>query len=191
MNITPERQAYPVSPGHHGPMMRVSRLTVPVLAAAFLIGLAKGAVAYSHRSSVLKRHVAGTNAIWIEIALAIVAAAVVIAIQVRRSRKQGQLGPSPWIMPFSSYAVAKIGRTLRLSRGAAVVSAVPMALLILVLLYCPYRMGAQIIGGLDPNSTVNAWGGPTYVGAMLAHWLDCIVAFYVAAFLVGRLSSAK
>jgi hypothetical protein len=48
-------------------------------------------------------------------------------------------------------------------------------------------MGAQIVGGLDPNSTVNAWGGPTYVGAMLAHWLDCVVGFYVAAFLLGRL----
>ena len=62
-----------------------------------------------------------------------------------------------------------------------------MALLVLVLLYCPYRMGAQIIGGLDPNSTVNAWGGPTYAGAIIAHWLDCIIGFYLAAFLLGRL----
>jgi len=41
--------------------------------------------------------------------------------------------------------------------------------------------------GLDPNSTVNARGGPTYAGALLAHWLDCLVGFYVAAFLLGRL----
>jgi hypothetical protein len=188
MNITAQRQADLGSQGHRGPRMRVSRLTVSVLAAAFLIGLAEGAVAYSHRSSILERHVAGTNAIPVHVALAIVAAAVVIVIQVRRSRKPGQPGPSPWIMPFSSYFVARIGRTLRLSRGAAVARALPMALLILVLLYCPYRMGAQIIGGLDPNSTVNAWGGPTYAGALLAHWLDCIVGFYVAAFLIGRLA---
>jgi hypothetical protein len=190
MNITSDRQAAPVSQRRDAPRVRVrvSRLSVPVLAAAFLAGLAKGAVAYSHRSPILEPHVAGTNAITIEVALGIAAAAVVVVIQVMRWRKQGQLGPSPWIMPFSSCAVAKIGRTLRLSRGAAVAKALPMALLVLVLLYCPYRMGAQIIGGLDPNSTVNAWGGPSYAGAMLAHWLDCIVAFYVAAFLVGRLA---
>lgn len=59
--------------------------------------------------------------------------------------------------------------------------------LVLVLAYTPYRMGAQVTGGLDPNATVNAWGGPSYPGALLAHWLDGIVGFYVAAFLLGRL----
>jgi hypothetical protein len=49
------------------------------------------------------------------------------------------------------------------------------------------RLGAQVIGGLDPNATVNAWGGPSYLGALLAHWLDGIVGFYVAAFLLSRL----
>jgi hypothetical protein len=185
MDVTPGRRANPAGK-RHSPM-RVSRLSVPVLAAAFLIGVAKGAVAYSRRSSVLEHHVAGTNAITIHVVLAIVAAAVVIAIQVRRSRQRSQPGPSPWSAPFSSSAVAKIGQTIRLSGGTAVVKALPMALLILVLLYCPFRMGAQVIGGLDPNSTVNAWGGPTYAGALLAHWLDCIVGFYVAAFLLGRL----
>lgn len=41
--------------------------------------------------------------------------------------------------------------------------------------------------GLDPNATVNAWGGPTYLGALLAHSLDAMVGFYAAAFLLGRL----
>ncbi len=59
--------------------------------------------------------------------------------------------------------------------------------LVLVLLYTPLRMGQQITGGLDPNATVNAWGGPTYLGALLAHWLDGIVGFYAAAFLLSRL----
>ena len=39
----------------------------------------------------------------------------------------------------------------------------------------------------DPNATVNAWGGPTYLGALLAHYLDNIVSFYAAAFLLSRL----
>jgi hypothetical protein len=167
--------------------VRVSRMSVPVFAAAFLIGAVEGAVAYSGRSPVLERHVAGTNAITIHVVLAIAATAVVIAVQVRRARKRSRRGPSPWTAPFSSATVARLGRTVRLSGGATVARIVPMALLVLVLLYCPYRMGAQIIGGLDPNSTVNAWGGPTYAGAMIAHWLDCIIGFYLAAFLLGRL----
>ena len=59
--------------------------------------------------------------------------------------------------------------------------------LVLVLLYAPFRMGAQIVGGLDPNATVNAWGGPTYLGALLAHWLDGVAGFYAAAFLLSQL----
>jgi hypothetical protein len=68
-----------------------------------------------------------------------------------------------------------------LARAAA---AVP---LVLVLLFTPFRMGMQISGGLDPNATVNAWGGATYLGALLAHYLDNIVSFYAAAFLLSRL----
>lgn len=187
MDVTSVRQADLARQGQYGPMTRVSWLSVSVLAAAFLIGLAKGAAAYSHRSPVLERHIAGTNAIMIQVVLAIIATAAIIAIQVRRSRQRSQPGPSPWSAPFSSSAVEKMRRTMRLSGGAEVVRAMPMALLILVLLYWPYRMGTQLIGGLDPNSTVNAWGGPTYAGALLAHWLDCIVAFYVIAFLLGRI----
>jgi hypothetical protein len=38
-----------------------------------------------------------------------------------------------------------------------------------VFLYFFARAGEQVIGGLDPNSTVNAWGGPAYLGAMACH----------------------
>jgi len=60
-------------------------------------------------------------------------------------------------------------------------------LLILVIAYAPARMGAQVIGGLDPNNTVNAWGGPSYLGAMLAHYLDAVLGCYAACFLLSRL----
>jgi hypothetical protein len=151
--------------------------------------VAEGAVAYSHRSPVLERHIPGTNAITTHVVLAIAAAAVVIAVQIWRSVKRSQRSPSPWTAPFSTRAAAKMSRAIRLSGGAAVAKALPTTLLVLVLLYCPYRMGQQVIGGLDPNSTVNAWGGPTYAGALFAHWLDCIIGFYVAAFLLSGLLS--
>lgn len=191
MHITAQGGAGLAGHDQHGRGARVSRLTVPVLAAAFLIGLAEGAVAYSRRSATLEPHAAGTNAITVHLVLAILAAVTVIAIQAWRSGHPGQRGSSPWAAPFSGHAVARASRTIRHSRGAAVALLLPAAPLILVLLYAPYRMGLQVIGGLDPNATVNAWGGPTYAGALLAHWLDCVLGFYAAAFLLGRLLAAS
>jgi hypothetical protein len=170
-----------------GPTARLSRFSVVIFATSFLIGIAEGAVAYARRSPVLEGRVPGTNAITVHVALAIAAAAVVAAIQVWQARKRIRRGPSPWTAPFSTRAMARLSRTVRLFGGATMLRALPMAVLLLALLYAPYRMGAQVIGGLDPNSTVNAWGGPSYAGALLAHWLDCIIGFYVAAFLLGLL----
>ena len=53
--------------------------------------------------------------------------------------------------------------TANLARFIAALPLVPAAL------YAPFRMAAQITGGLDPNATVSAWGGPTCIGALLTH----------------------
>jgi hypothetical protein len=172
------------------PRYPLSRLTLTVFAALFLAGIAEGAVEYAHRSPRMERHVPGTDASTVHVLLAVAAAAAAISIQARRSRRPALRGRSPWAAPFSASALARLRRTIRAARMpsipnlARVIAAVP---LVLVLLYTPFRMGQQITGGLDPNATVNAWGGPTYLGALLAHWLDGIVGFYVAAFLLNRL----
>jgi hypothetical protein len=169
---------------------RLARLSATVLLASFLIGIVEGAAQYAHRSPVIELHVAGTNAITVHVVLAIAAAAAVIGIQARRSRRLAQRGCSPWAAPFSASALARLSRTIRFAHGLSprnlmrVMATVP---LVLVLLYAPFRMGAQIVGGLDPNATVNAWGGPAYPGALLAHWLDSLTGFYVAAFLLSWL----
>ncbi len=169
---------------------RLSRLSAMVLLASFLIGIAAGAVEYTHRSPAIERHVAGANAITVHVVLAIAAAAAVIGIQARRSRRPAQREYSPWAAPLSASALARLRRTILFAHGlsprnlARVMATAP---LVLVLLYAPFRMGEQIVGGLDPNATVNAWGGPAYLGALLAHWLDSLVGFYVAAFLLSRL----
>jgi hypothetical protein len=157
---------------------------------SFLLGIAEGAVAYAHRSLVLARHAAGTNAITIHLILAAAAAAVVIAVQLRRSGPRARGGPSPWAAPFSGQAASRLLRALRPRSAAAAARAVPVALLTLILLYCPCRLGAQVIGGLDPNATVNAWGGPSYAGALLAHGLDGVLIFFAGAFLLSRLLPA-
>jgi hypothetical protein len=172
------------------PGLRLSRFTVGALVAAFLLGIAKGAVEYARRSAAAEPHAAGTNAILIHVLLAVAVAATVLVIQVGRARRPGERGRSPWAAPFSHRAAARLGRTLRFAHGPSlpnVARALATVPLVLVVAYAPARMGAQVIGGLDPNNTVNAWGGPTYIGAMLAHYLDALVGFYAACFLLGRL----
>jgi hypothetical protein len=183
------------APGRMGirpenPRYRLSRVTAAVFAVLLVAGITEGAAQYARRSSKIERHVAGTNAITLHVLIAVAAAAAVLTLQARRSRQPAwQRAPSPWAAPFSATAASRLRRTIRLADGlslpnlARAVAAVP---LILVLLFTPFRMGMQITGGLDPNATVNAWGGPTYPGALLAHYLDGIVAFYAAAFLLSR-----
>ncbi len=173
------------------PRCRPSRATVTVFAALLAAGIAEGTAEYARRSPKIGQHMAGTNAITVHVALAAVATAAVIAIQARRSRQPApQRAPSPWAAPFSATAASRLRETLQLAAGpslpnlARAAAAVP---LVLVLSYTPFRMGMQITGGLDPNATVNAWGGPTYLGALLAHYLDGIIGFYAAAFLLNRI----
>jgi hypothetical protein len=170
---------------------RLSLATATVFAALLAGGVAEGAAQYAHRSPRIEQHVAGTNAITVHVVLAAVAAAVVIGVQVRRRRRPAsQRRPSPWAAPFSATGVSRLGLTMRLAGGLSLLNlarAVASVPLVLLLLYTPFRMGMQIIGGLDPNQTVNAWGGPAYLGALLAHYLDCFVGFYAVAFLLSRL----
>jgi hypothetical protein len=37
------------------------------------------------------------------------------------------------------------------------------------------------------NFTVNAWGGPTYLGAMVCHYLDLLVLMAAAAWLLDEI----
>ena len=153
------------------------------------LGIAKGAVEYARRSPVPEAHAPGTNAILVHGLLAVAVVVLVIAVQVRRAGRPGERGrrrgprrsrpapPDGW----GGRSGSRTGCRSRTWPGSATV------LLVLVVAYAPARMGAQVIGGLDPNSTVNAWGGPTYIGAMLAHYLDALVGFYAVCFLLGRL----
>jgi hypothetical protein len=188
--MTTTEQTVRVGPLPKRPGFRLSRFLVGALVVLFLLGIAKGAVEYTRRSPVPEVQAPGTNAILIHVLLAVAVAMTVIAVQVYRAGRPGEHGTSPWAAPFSARAAARLGRTLRFGHGRSLKSVARVlaaVVLVLVVAYAPARMGAQVIGGLDPNNTVNAWGGPTYIGAMLAHYLDALVGFYAACFLLGRL----
>lgn len=51
----------------------------------------------------------------------------------------------------------------------------------IVMVFVAFRAGQQVFAALDPDFTRDAWGGPGYLGASFAHWLDAALIFYGCA----------
>jgi hypothetical protein len=199
--MTPGRDAGPTRPGglagQPGTMTnkirRVARqLSAPLVilvAALFAAGGISGLFSYLDRSSVRERFVPGSSAWWQQLAVAVVACAAFGYGRWRHQRRFGRHSDRLWLLaPLGKPAARRVARTLGALRGLSglgrVLLAVPPAA---VFLYFFYRNGEQVIGGLDPNFTVNAWGGPTYIGAMACHYLDGLVLMGAAAWLLDRI----
>ena len=165
----------------------VSQLSLPltVLAIAlFAAGVLAGWLHYLDRSGVRERHVPGTSAWWQQLVVAVLAGAAFGYARWRRWRRVGQEpGRLLLLAPLGKPAARRVGRTALGARGRALLALPPAGLFC----YCFWRAGLQVTSGLDPNSTVNAWGGPTYLGAMACHYLDCCVLISVAALLLNRI----
>jgi hypothetical protein len=164
----------------------LSKTTIQTCVFLFLVGVVGGVVAYLQRSSVVEPHVAGSNAIAFHVAVALIAASVAVVLpRVDTVRRV----PYPiWVAPFSRSALDRFRRTVTLRSGPSpgrVVRALLAGLLTIALLSNFVRAGVQVVEGLDPNFTVNAWGGPSYLGAMLAHYLDGLVLFYLEALILN------
>ncbi|MCM3922331.1 hypothetical protein ND748_11760 [Frankia sp. AiPs1] len=157
---------------------------------AFSAGVVSGNVVYQHRSSVRAEHSAGTAAWDQHLAVLILAGALAVVAWVRRRRcpaKRRVRGALP--VPLGRRAARRIGLTALAVRRhpTELWRLAVLAALAVVLLYLCWRAGIQVLAGLDPNFTVNAWGGPSYAGAMACHYLDLAV---IAAVVVGLLDRA-
>jgi hypothetical protein len=167
---------------------RISQRISPWLAASAgglaAVGIATGFVAYLDRSPVREAHVAGTSA-WPAQLIAAAAACAVYAVARWRhgrrfARRSGRL---LLLAPIGTSAASRLMATMRRVswRSAA---ALPLLALIG---YGFWRVGEQVTGGLDPNFTVNAWGGPTYLGAMACHYLDVALIIAACAWLLDKI----
>jgi hypothetical protein len=165
----------------------IGQLSLPltITAAALLaVGVLLGWVTYPHRSPILAQHVPGTSAWWQHAVVAVVGCVLFGYARRQHVRRHGRGSGRLWLLaPLGRPAARRIARTVSQARGRALVMLAPVA----VFGYCFYRVGRQITEALDPNNTVNAWGGPTYLGAMAAHYLDCTVLALVAALLLDRI----
>ena len=171
------------------------RLSGPLTAlagSAFVSGAVYGLLQFLERSPVRQRHVAGTAAWGPHLALAL---AAIVILSLVWWRRQGGNGPRPGrrslLAPLGTSAARRIARVLGLGGDPAHRGRLLLALPAAALLgYCVWRAGVQVTGGLDPNFTVNAWGGPSYAGALLCHYLDLALLAGAAAWLLNRILPA-
>jgi len=180
-NGSSQRLAYQLS----GPLLGL-------VGSAFVSGLSYGFFQFLGRSPIRHEHVPGTAAWGPHLALAL-AALVIFSVAWWRHRQR--LGPHSgrlWLLaPLGRNAAGRVARTLGFGGGPAQFGRLLLALPVAALfLFCFWRAGAQVTGGLDPNFTVNAWGGPTYVGALACHYLDLFLVASGAAWLMDRILPA-
>ena len=200
MQTNHSRRDPPSQPGHDkgdvSSMTVAHQLSGPLTAlvgSAFVSGVVYGLFGYLQRSPIRQEHVAGTAARGQQLVLAL---AAVVILGVGRWRHRRRFGPRSgrlWLLaPLGRHAARRVARALGFGGEAAqpgrLLLAFPAAALFL---FCFWRAGVQVTGGLDPNSTVNAWGGPSYAGALACHYLDLFLLAAGAAWLMDRILPAE
>lgn len=163
--------------------MKFSKYTIWAMLFLMVVGAVLGITTYATRASEIKANDATANAITIHITLAIVTSVVVAAVLLKKKGSRAQL----FLAPFSAQAFNRTKATLMFKGGFSILNTLRFSatlLLLYILLWEPFRSAMQPFAALDPNFRANAWGGPSYIGATLAHWLDSFILFYVAAILL-------
>jgi hypothetical protein len=160
-----------------------------LVGSAFVSGVMYGLLEFLQRSPIRREHVAGSAAWGQQLALAAGAIVILSAAQARHRRRFGPRSGRLWLLaPLGRHAARRVARALGFGSAAAqparLLLTLPAAALFL---FCFWRAGVQVTGGLDSNFTVNAWGGPSYAGALACHYLDLFLLAGGAAWLMDRI----
>ena len=166
-------------------ILRQMSLPLTALAAAvFAGGVGAGLISFLDRSPVRETFVPGSSAWWQHLGVAVVAIALLALGQWRHRRRFGRRSGRLWLLaPLGKAAARRVARTVSGAPGRVLLALLPA----LLFFYGFWRAGEQVIGGLDPNFTINAWGGPTYLGAMACHYLDGLALMGLAAWLIDKI----
>lgn len=176
-------------PGHANPKRPATHhagysvaLAVPALI-AFGGGLAAGVGVYVIRRDEIVAHDPSTNAITAHIVLAVV---LVIGVGVYWLRSATR--PDPFA-PIGRRAAARIRITAKAAtrNATSALRAFVGVLLGALMLYLAFRIGMQVTAGWAPAFVTNAWGGPTVVGAFLAHSIDAAAITILCAAAMNRI----
>ena len=163
---------------------QISPLLTVSAAGITAVGIATGFLRYLDRSPLREPTAPGTSAWGQQLAVAAVACALYGVARWRHGRRFGRRsGRLLLLAPLGRNASARLATAARQAswRFAA---ALP---LLLTVGYCCWRIGEQVTAGLDPNFTANAWGGPTYLGAMACHYLDAGLLIAASGWLLDKI----
>ncbi len=178
----------PKPPARSAPSSRsLSRRLAVAAGLLFTGGVSIGWAHYLHRSATPLPHVPGSSAWWQHAVVAAVAAGILGIIWL--GRRSGRAGTLVLVAPLGRSAAHRISLLFRqaLWHPVGFARALLATPLLLLFMFGFFRAGYQVTSGLDPNSTINAWGGPTYIGAMACHYLDIFVIMAGCAWLLDRL----
>jgi hypothetical protein len=199
MRTEPEFTQPTAQPGHDkgdvSSMTVAYQLSGPLTAlvgSAFVSGVVYGLLEFLQRSPIRREPVPGSAAWGQQLALALGTIVILSVAQARHRRRFGARSGRLWLLaPLGRHAARRVARALGFGGEAAqpgrLLLALPAAALFV---FCFWRAGVQVTGGLDPNFTVNAWGGPSYAGAMACHYLDLFLLAAGAAWLMDRILPA-
>ena len=186
--MTSNAQAVQAAHRTSNAISRIARQVSPALTATAAglaaTGIATGLVEYLHRSPIREAHAPGTSAWAQQFIVAAVACTLYAVARWRRGRRLGRgSGRLLLLAPLGRSAAARLMAT---ARKASWRTAAALPLLV-VIAYGFWRAGEQVTGGLNPNFTANAWGGPSYLGAMACHYLDIAVGIAASAWLLDKI----
>jgi len=199
MRTEPEFTQSTSQPGHdEGDVSSAtvaSQLSGPLSAlvgSAFISGVMYGLLDFLQRSPIRREPVAGSAAWGQQLALALGTIVILGVAQARHRRRSGPRSGRLWLLaPLGRHPARRVARALGFGSEAAQPGRLLLALPVAALfLFCFWRAGVQVTGGLDPNFTVNAWGGPSYAGAMACHYLDLFLLAAGSAWLMDRILPA-
>jgi len=171
----------------------VDRRSVSLFVGLFVLGAVAGLLELLTDSDQTSTGATVAIANWVHVGLAVVLI-VSLLVAYRRDRR--------WLVtflvrPFTSEGWASLRSGLtglpRLLVGRRPAGRVTLVLCAFVtaavLMLVTVRAGEQVFAAFDPDFTRDAWGGPSYLGASLAHWLDAACIFYAGAAVLTRTRS--
>ena len=163
---------------------QISPLLTVSAAAVTAVGVATGFISYLDRSPIRESSAPGASAWGQQLAVAVVAVALYGVARWRHDRRFGRgSGRQLLLAPLGRNAAARLTAA---ARQASWRTAAALPLLV-VIGYCCWRVGEQVTAGLDPNFTANAWGGPSYLGAMACHYLDAALIVGASGWLLDKI----
>ena len=163
---------------------QISPLLTVTAAGIAAVGVATGFIRYLDRSPIRESAAPGASAWGQQLAVAVVACALYGVARWRRGRRFGRgSGRLLLLAPLGRDAAARLTAAARQASWRIAAAIPPLALIG----YCCWRVGEQVTAGLDPNFTANAWGGPSYLGAMACHYLDIALIIGASGWLLDKL----